>query len=216
MTSIHVIDAGNREAYADILDEYHRHRHAVFAVERGWRDLARPDGREIDAYDNENATYLLALDGRRVIGGLRLYPTLLPHMLGECFAHLASERGVPSGPAILECTRYFVVKERRTGRTDCRLLAAFQEFCLERGIGEVTAVVEMWWLPRWHQIGFKVRPLGLPTTIEGQPCIAAAIAISPESLDRVRRVAGLRGPCLVRESLAPAVQANRQVIHAAA
>jgi len=204
MTSIHVITDENKTGYGAILDEYFRLRHEIFVGERGWCDLERPDGRDVDAYDNDQATYLIALDDRRVIGGLRLYPTLLPHMISESFAHLVRDRDVLSGPTILECTRYFIVRERRMGRTDCRLLAAFQQFCLEGGITEVTAVVEMWWLPRWQQAGFKVRPLGLPTMVEGQPCIAAAIQISDESLRYVSRLAGLRGSCLVRATDAPA------------
>lgn len=160
--------------------------------------LARADGRDVDAYDNENTTYLLAIDGDRVVGGQRLYPTVLPHMISDVFPHLAAVKGVPRAPDIFESTRYFVVKERRTGRTDCRMLAAFQEFCLEEGISRVTAVVEMWWLPRWQQSGFKVRPLGLPVVVEGQPTIAVLIDISEESLAAVRRLAGLRGASLVR------------------
>jgi acyl-homoserine lactone synthase len=205
MTSIHVITDENKAGYEAILDEYFRLRHEIFVGERGWRDLERPNGRDVDAYDNDRATYLVALDNERVIGGLRLYPTLLPHMISESFAHLVKGRNVLSGSTILECTRYFIVRERRMGRTDCRLLAAFQQFCLEEGITEVTAVVEMWWLPRWQQAGFKVRPLGLPTMIEGQPCIAAAIQISEDSLRHVSRLAGLRGPCLVRATGAPAL-----------
>lgn len=199
MTVIQVITIDNKSHYTDILNQYFHLRHKVFVEERGWHGLRRADRREIDTYDNDNATYLIALDGRRVIGGLRLYPTLLPHMISEAFPHLVKERGVLKGATILECTRYFIVRERRTGRADCRLLAAFQQFCLEEGITEVTAVVEMWWLPRWQQVGFKVRPLGLPTVIEGQPCIAAAIQISENSLNHVRRLAGLRGSCLVRD-----------------
>lgn len=214
MTSIHVVNADNKVYYADILEEYYRLRHRVFVEERGWRELERPDGREIDVYDNDNATYLIALDNERVVGGLRLYPTLLPHMISEAFPDLARERGILSGPSILECTRYFVIKERRTGRTDCRLMAAFQEFCLEEGITEVTAVVEMWWLPRWHQAGFKVRPLGLPTFIEGQPCIAAAIQISGDSMEHIRRLAGLRHSCLVRKGKPSPIL--RRVPHVAA
>jgi acyl-homoserine lactone synthase len=203
MTSIQVITKDNKAFYSEALDEYFRLRHEVFVEERGWHDLRRPDGREVDAYDNDNATYLIALDKGRVIGGLRLYPTLLPHMISEAFPHLVKERGVLTGATVLECTRYFIVKERRTGRADCRLLAAFQQFCLEEDITEVTAVVEMWWLPRWHQAGFKVRPLGLPTMVEGQPCIVAAIRISEESLGHVSRLAGLRGSCLSRDSEMP-------------
>jgi acyl-homoserine lactone synthase len=206
MTSVHVITSHNRHFYQHMLEEYYRSRHSVFVEERGWRDLASADGREIDRYDNENAIYLLAIDNGRLVGGLRLYPTLLPHMISEAFPHLPNGRGVLRGPTIFECTRYFIVKERRTGRADCRLLAAFQEFCLEEGTTEATAVVEMWWLPRWHQAGFKVRPLGLPTMVENQPCIAAAIEISHDSLLQVRRLAGLRGSCLIREgNLAPVI-----------
>ena len=204
MTSIHIVNDENRAGYEAILDEYFRLRHEIFVGERGWRDLERPDGRDMDAYDNDQATYLIALDDGRVVGALRLYPTLLPHMISESFAHLVRGRDVLSGSTIFECTRYFIVRERRTGRTDCRLLAAFQQYCLEEDISEVTAVVEMWWLPRWQQAGFKVRPLGLPTMVEGQPCIAAAIQISEDSLRHVSRLAGLRGSCLVRANGAPA------------
>ncbi|QFU17396.1 acyl-homoserine-lactone synthase [Microvirga thermotolerans] len=213
MTSVHVITAENRSSYRSVLDAYHRARHDVFVVERGWRNLDRGDGRDIDAYDNDAAIYLIALEGDRPVGGLRLYPTLLPHMISETFPHLV--RGQPlRGRTVFECTRYFVVRERRMGRTDCRLLAAFQQFCLDEGITEVTAVVEMWWLPRWQQAGFKVRPLGLPTLIENQPCLAVSIAVSHRSLEHLRGLAGLRGPCLVRRDLADTIV--ERVPHAAA
>lgn len=213
MSFVYVITGDNRAFYEDSLEQYYRLRHEIFVEERGWTDLRRPDGREIDAYDNDHAIYLLAMDGGRVVGGQRLYPTRLPHMISEVFPHMV-ERGVPQGASIFEWTRYFVVKARRTGRTDCRLLAAMQEYCLEEGISEVTAVVEMWWLPRWQQAGFKVRPLGLPHPIDGQPCIAAAIEISEQSLGHVRKIAGLRGPSLVRE--APLAPRTHRVPHVAA
>jgi acyl-homoserine lactone synthase len=212
MTLIHVIQGKDAEEHAHVLDEYFRLRHDVFVGERKWKALERPEGRDIDAYDNPDATYLIAIDQGKVIGGLRLYPTLLPHMISEFFPFLVQDKRVLSGASILECTRYFIMKERRTGRTDCRLLTAFQQYCLEEGVTEVTAVVEMWWLPRWQQAGFKVRPLGLPQLIEGQPCIAAAIRISEESLAHVSRLAGLRGPSLVREgTLAPILDRVRHV-----
>jgi acyl-homoserine lactone synthase len=210
MTQVHVITRDNAHLYEKELQQYFLLRHEIFVEERGWKDLEQSSRVETDTYDNEHATYLLAIDRERVVGGQRLYPTLRPHMISEVFAHMA-HRGIPQAPDIFEWTRYFVIKERRTGRTDCRLLAAVQEFCLEEGIRQLTAVVEMWWLPRWQQTGFKVQPLGLPTMIEGQPCIAAAIQISRESLERVRKVAGLRGSCLVQQGLNA-----KQVPHVAA
>ncbi|WP_210485201.1 acyl-homoserine-lactone synthase [Microvirga antarctica] len=212
MTLVHVVTSRNRTQYKEQMSQYFRIRHEIFVEERGWEQLRRADGVERDQYDNAQAIYLLALDNGRVVGGQRLYPTLLPHMMSDVFANLAT-RGVPRSESIFECTRYFVVKERRTGRTDCRLLAAMQEYCLSAGITDITAVVEMWWMPRWHQIGFKVRPLGLPAVIENEPCMAAQIAISRESLEQVRRVGGLRGPSLLQEKRHPA---NERMPHVAA
>jgi acyl-homoserine lactone synthase len=76
------------------MKEYFHLRQEIFVNERGWRDLNCIDGREIDAYDNENAVYLLAIDQNRVVGGQRLYPTLLPHMLSGVFDHMV-QRGIP-------------------------------------------------------------------------------------------------------------------------
>jgi acyl-homoserine lactone synthase len=214
MTDIHLVTAENRAAYEAPMEQFHRRRHEVFVEERGWHGLARDDRRDVDAYDNDNAVYLLAIDNGRVVGGLRLYPTLLPHMLSETFPHLALRTGVLRGPTIFECTRYFTIRERRMGRTDCRLLAAFQDLCLQEGITAVTAVVEMWWLPRWQQAGFTVRPLGLPALVGGQPCIAASILIREESLTAVRRIAGLKGATFQRHG--PRAPLLARMSHAAA
>lgn len=200
MTDVHVITRDNRAHYGDLLDAHHRERHDVFVGERGWEALRREDCRDIDAYDDEHAIYLLAVDGSKLVGGQRLYPTMRPHLLGEVFPHLV-HRAIPTGPQIYEWTRYFVVKERRYGRTDCRLLAAIQQFCLNEGITQLSAVVEMWWLPRWQQAGFKAKPLGLPQIVEGQPTVAVTIEVSLASLAAVRRQGGIRRDDLVAHHL---------------
>jgi N-acyl-L-homoserine lactone synthetase len=200
MTRIHVITKQNRVHYLALLQDYYRKRHDIFVEERGWSGLRRPDRRDVDSYDDDNAIYLLAVDGEKLVGGQRLFPTTRPHMMTEVFAHLV-ERSVPQDDRIFEWTRYFVVRERRTGRTDCRLLAGIQQYCLEEGISHLTAVVELWWLPRWHQAGFEVVPLGLPQMIEGQPTIAARIKVAPESYDSALRLGGLKPTELVRHGL---------------
>lgn len=206
MTHVQVVTSENSHLYTDLLEQSFRIRHQVFVEERGWRDLARPDGREIDRFDDDAATYLIAVDGDRVVGGERLYPTLRPHMMSEVFPHLV-QRDLPVGSDIYEVTRYFVIKGRRFGRTDCMLLAAVMDFCLSEGITSMTAVVELWWLPRWQQAGFKTRPLGLPVEIEGQECLAVEIMVSEETLARVSRLAGLKGSVLRRTGLSgPAIR----------
>lgn len=205
MTDIHVITNENRARYEDLIDLHHQVRHDIFVGEKGWEALRKPDGRDVDAYDDEHAVYLLAVDGSKLVGGQRLYPTTRPHMISEVFPHLVhGSRGIPSGPDVMEWTRYFVVRERRYGRTDCRLLAAMQQYCLDEGIETVTAVAETWWLPRVHSVGFKTKPLGVPQMIDGQPTIAVKVPISEDSLASVRRHAGLRGHAILPRHFAQA------------
>ncbi|MBR0778812.1 GNAT family N-acetyltransferase [Bradyrhizobium diazoefficiens] len=188
---IHVVSAVNRHLYEDVIEQHFRVRHEIFVEERNWGALRKPDGRDIDDYDNEDTIYLLALDDRRVVGGYRLYPTTKPTMMSEVFPHLAAVRGCPSDPLIWEWSRFFVARDRRDGVLNLQLMAAAQEFCLEQGIECLCLVMETWWLPRFHDIGFLVTPLGLPTLIEDSWTMAATIEVRQDSLDVVRGRTGM-------------------------
>ncbi|MHB0771144.1 acyl-homoserine-lactone synthase [Bradyrhizobium sp. 5.13L] len=188
---IHAISAANRYLYEDVLEQHFRLRHDIFVEERRWESLRRPDGREIDSYDNEDTVYLLALEGRRVVGGHRLYPTTKPSMMSEVFPHLASVRGCPANPLVWEWSRYFVVRDRRDGTLNLQLMAAVQEFCLGQGIAQVSAIMETWWLPRFHEAGFVVTPLGLPALVENAWTMAATIDIGPQTLDALHDRIGM-------------------------
>ncbi len=183
---IHAISSANRHLYRDVLEQHFRLRHEIFVEERKWETLRKPDGREMDSYDDEDTVYLLALEGRRVVGGHRLYPTTKPWMMSEVFPHLAAVRGCPADPLVWEWSRYFVVRDRRDGILNLQLMAAVQEFCLDQGIAQVSAIMETWWLPRFHDAGFVVTPLGLPALIEGAWTMAATIDMRQETLAALR------------------------------
>ena len=193
---IHAISAVNRHLFEDVLDQYFRLRHDIFVEERRWETLRR-DCREINSYDDEDTVYLLALEGRRVIGGHRLYPTTKPSMMSEVFPHLAAVRGCPADPLVWEWSRYFVVRDRRDGALNLQLMAAVQEFCLGQGIAQVSAIMETWWLPRFHEAGFVVTPLGLPALVENAWTMAAAIDIRRETLDALHDRIGV--PSIVQQ-----------------
>jgi acyl-homoserine lactone synthase len=184
---IEIISGEGLQRHAALLEEQHRIRHQIFVGERGWRALARADGHERDAYDNSEATYLLAVEDGRVVGGSRLYPTTSPHMISEVFPHLV-EGTIPSGPKILEWSRFFVVRERRGGKTYFELMASAQNYCLDNGITHVTLVMEMWWLPRFLEMEFLVKPLGLPQVIDNMTTAAFIIEINAHSLARVEQL----------------------------
>jgi acyl-homoserine lactone synthase len=188
---IHIISAVNRHLYEDILEEHFRIRHDIFVEERRWETLRKPDKREVDSFDNEDTIYLLALEGRRVIGGHRLYPTTKPSMMSEIFPHLADVRGYPSDPLIWEWSRYFIVRDRRDGNLNLQLMAAVQEFCLAEGIEKISAIMETWWLPRFQEAGFVVAPLGLPALVENAWTMAALIDVSRDTLRAINERTGL-------------------------
>lgn len=196
---IHVVSGANRHLYAERLEELFKLRHEIFVGERGWRDLAKPDAREIDAYDNADTVYFIAIEDGRIVGGHRLYPTIKPNMIGEIFPHLAAVRGVPSDITIWEWSRYFIVKGKRDGVLNHMLLAAVQEFCLGEGISGISAVMETWWLPRFQQAGFDVRPLGLPALVNNEWTMAGLIDISESALRTLRGKAGIQNSVLVRD-----------------
>lgn len=189
---IHVINIENSCDFHELLEEHHIVRHRVFVEERGWQDLKRADGREMDAYDTEHTVYFLAVEDGRVIGGHRLLPTTNPHMLADVFPFLVDAR-VPTGPTIMEWSRFFIVPERRGGPTYFELMAAVQEYGLLHAITQMSAVVEEWWLPRFDHAGFTYTVLGRPSLIENVPTLAILIDIRRDSLRRVRDLGGLRG-----------------------
>lgn len=188
---IHIISAANHHLYEDVLEAHFRIRHDIFVEERRWETLRKPDKREVDRFDNEDTIYLLALEGRRVIGGHRLYPTTKPSMMSEIFPHLAEVRGCPSDPLIWEWSRYFIVRNRRDGNLNLRLMAAVQEFCLAEGIAKISAIMETWWLPRFQEAGFVVAPLGLPALVENAWTMAALIDVSRDTLRAINERTGL-------------------------
>ena len=49
---IHIVTAENIQSYTAAMEQAYRLRHAVFVEEMGWNDLKRPDGREIDQFDD--------------------------------------------------------------------------------------------------------------------------------------------------------------------
>jgi acyl-homoserine lactone synthase len=215
---IHIISAANRHLYEDVLEEHFRIRHDIFVEERCWETLRKPDKREIDSFDNEDTIYLLALEGRRVVGGHRLYPTTKPAIMSEIFPHLADVRGCPSDPLIWEWSRYFVVRDRRDGDLHLQLMAAVQEFCLAEGIVKISAIMETWWVPRLHEAGFVVAPLGVPALVENTWMMAALIDVSRNTLRTIRERTGLpsiiqrKGPHLDAVARANLYQARNQII----
>lgn len=184
MAELHVIGDENRHLYQDVLEDYWRTRHDIYVGERRWLDLAKPDCREIDQFDTSATIYLMALEDRRVVGSHRLVPTTEPTLMSELFPFL-SLKGIIRRSDVYELSRVFVVKDRRGEKAHPRIesivMAGTMEYGLLRGLSQFTIVMETWWLPRFQQMGWNPRPMGLPVDINGMSCTAVTVDVTEEA-----------------------------------
>src|SRR5471030_1512465 len=93
---------------ATLLEKLFAKRYELFVEGRGWRDLARSDGLDIDQFDDERSVYIVKQIDGSIVGGARLRPTTVPHMLLNVFGDLCGSGCPPVGPTVLECSRTFV------------------------------------------------------------------------------------------------------------
>lgn len=121
----------------EAMEKIWRFRHEQFVERFGWEDVRRADGREIDAFDTEEAIHLALFSGRRVVGYSRLLPTTTPHLLSDVYPHLMGERTWRREPAVYEWTRCVASEDevRINGLQASHLLmTGVMEFCLTAGI----------------------------------------------------------------------------------
>jgi acyl-homoserine lactone synthase len=205
MAEIHVVRKENRHLYEKFFDPYHLLRHDIYVKQRRWMALDRPDGREIDQFDTEEAVYLLALDGSKILGGMRAVPTTHPTLMSDIFPHL-NLRSPIRRPDVYELSRIFVVPERRGEQAGPNLgtvlQAAIIEYGLSVGLTGFTIVLETWWLPRFEDQGWKAKPLGLPIDIDGMSTIAVFVDCDEETWDDMVQRKGITGPMLKWNDLA--------------
>ena len=202
---VHVIRRDNRHLYSEILEDYFRLRHQIYVVERKWTVLDRPDKREIDQFDTDETVYLLGLEGRSIVAGMRLVPTTGPTLLSDLFPKLSLDGPIRRSD-VYELSRIFVVKNRRGEhagpRAEAVIQAAAMEFGLSIGLSAFTIVLESWWLPRLLDQGWLARPLGLPININSLSTIAVIVDVNEDAWTKICSRRSVPGPMLVWQGLA--------------
>ncbi|MGQ2906024.1 MAG: acyl-homoserine-lactone synthase [Neoaquamicrobium sediminum] len=204
MIEAHVINKTNRHLYAkDFWDEYFRLRHQIYVIEKRWRE-GDENGHERDEFDNDNATYIIGLDGSRIVAGARLLPTHLPNLVSEHFAHMCEEKGVPYRPDWADWTRMFVVPDGRSSSRRgllTQICAAAMQYCVEEGISYAGGIQELYFLPQWSLYRWRLVPMGLPQKVAGEWAIVGYLQTDSQALASIRRVLGSEQDLLVRRGL---------------
>jgi acyl-homoserine lactone synthase len=197
---IHIVTAENIHSYTAAMEQAYRLRHTVFVEEMGWKDLKRPDEREIDQFDDGRAVHMLYLEGDRLLGYQRMLPSMRPHLLSEVLPHLC-DGDFPVGPHVWEWTRYCVTKDHRDrGRmlspAGNFLLSAIVEWGLENGVSKIIIEMNPIWLLRLVQLHFRVTPLGIPHQNGKDSIVAVTAAFDKRTLARLREIRGDDRPAI--------------------
>lgn len=188
--------------YRGPLETMFEDRKRLFVDLLGW-DLGIRHGRwEIDAFDGDDAIYLIAVDQTGDhIGSLRLLPSEQPHILSTLFPELCAN-GVPVGPTTFEITRLCLPVRHGTAerlRIRNALITAMVDHALGAGITQLTGVVEIGFLKQILRMGWRCRALGPSRRFGGAalgaflieidaltPTLLAATGIYAKSSERAR------------------------------
>ncbi len=182
---IRVIDKSNAHLFSKTMEQQFRLRHSVFVAEKGWSEFERDGVFEKDQYDTDDAIYVISLDENGdAIGCFRLYPTSLPHMLSETFAHLV-DGAVIRRADVYELTRFHLGKGHRQSAPYLELLAAIPEVGLELGLSGFTALARTLRIPVMQAAGLSITPTGLPTLFNGESHVSVLFEVSETCLSRI-------------------------------
>ncbi len=197
---VHLVCGSTGAKSAELLEQNYRLRHRIFVDMQGWEAIRRPDGRDVDAFDTNDATHMLVTDGKEVVGGSRFNPLNTPTLLQTVFSSMVQTK-LPDSPALgVDWTRFYVRPDRREGQRRSQesaiLFCAMMEYALQQGYTYVTFVSTTSMIEHGTAVGWRITPLGAPELIDGRPTIAAWIEVSERALANVRRVTGVTDPLL--------------------
>jgi acyl-homoserine lactone synthase len=193
---VRIIARHNRAQHDDLIERCYRLRHRVFVEERRWEDLRRPDGRDVDQFDTADAIHVVVTEGREPVAYTRLLPTTRPHLLSDIYPELLDGAELPRGPAIYEWTRCCVAPQQREGHSSMspaarELFLGIAECCVAAGIEALSVETHPVWITRLLELGWKARPLALPTTYKGETVVAMLAGVSEQTVETTRAVFGI-------------------------
>lgn len=180
-------DPADRE---DLLLEAFRFRHAVFVEEKGWDDLRRADGLEVDEFDDGYTVHQICRRDGAIVGYQRLRPTMRPHLLSKVLRDLCREEP-PCAPHIYEWSRFAVggparLAHPRRNEVFLELSEGVVDWCLARNVTATTVVIDLRLMVIAMQLKFDVRPLGFPRKIGREEVVALRLNFDATTLSTIR------------------------------
>jgi len=185
------------------MDEFHRLRKRVFFERMRW-DVPVIGDWEIDGYDALDPLYLVCLDEQeRLIGGLRLLPTMGLNMLNDTFSQLLPEGKRIESPLIWEASRFAVdheanipVTPKGIGRATAELGMGSIEVGERLGLKFIVAVYDAFLHRAMKRGGCQGDPLGPPKRIGKVAAYAVHFEVSESMKETIRIAGNIRGSVL--------------------
>lgn len=196
-----VIEPAYRELLHDVVEDMYRFRHRIFVGMLGWTDIAREDGRDVDAYDHEHAVYFATVEDGEVVACSRLVPSLTPNICATQFPQHANLREIPRRPDIYDYSRFAVAADKY-GPVECNRLKAMQvasvfDYCVRRSITSCISFTLAHTLPQYVEMGIKTTPLGLPVTIGDSTYVSVHFETTAQAYAKVLALFGMKGSPLI-------------------
>lgn len=199
---VHVITHSVKQRYQQELEQNFRLRHKVFAERQNWKELQKPDKRDIDQFDNKHATHMLVLENGSVVGGSRLNSLTGANLTVDLFSSLL-ERPFPDTPNNgADWTRFYVWPQSSVGskrsEISAQIYCGMMEYAVLQGYTFLTFISTIYMLELLTAMGWNTAPLGMPQKIEGKPTVAGWIEVSAVALDNARAKFNISDSVLVQ------------------
>lgn len=188
----------NRHHYHDVIDRMHETRYKLFFDNLGWDpdECGVTRGFDKDAYDMDHSIYIVELTPAGDVAGFaRLNPTSRKNMMADLFPEYCNYfPEPPCDPTIYEVSRLgydpdVLGRDRAAWKeTRGRMTSAITEFCLSRGIKQLTFIVHDNVFLSIQRDTWGAMPLGNPQPDEklGKIYQAGISDINAEGLARCR------------------------------
>lgn len=177
----------------------HRLRRRVFSDRLDWK-VSVSDGLEIDQYDALSPTYLLVVDGRDVIGCVRLLPTTGRNMLADTFPVLLDGRVAPKTVRIWESSRFCVdtqnvaaTAENGLKEATFLLFAAMIEWGQQHKLQAIATVTDLRMERILRRAGWHLDRLGEPRQIGATKAVAGLLPVTGDALAAIRAAGKISG-----------------------
>lgn len=207
---IRIVRGHERHKFQKEMAEYHNLRKRVFHDKLGW-DVPIINNWEIDGYDVLDPVYLLSVNEQdRVVGGVRLLPTMSFNMLNDTFAELLPEGKRIESPLIWESSRFVVdtdideqIGPKRISRAAAEVILGMNEIGEMYGLTHIVTVYDMFMRRLLLRIGCAGDPISEPRRIGKVMTYAVFVEVGPSVRAALEESTGVAGS--VMEHAAPAL-----------